>query len=46
MQLLEQIKQQLALIFSLPPAQDGQDQIVYDTLTHIPDPQLDHVPVE
>jgi hypothetical protein len=46
MQLLEQIKAQLALIFSLPPAQDGEDQNVYDTLTKIPDPRLEHAPVE
>jgi hypothetical protein len=46
MQLLKQIQQQLALIFSLPSAQDGEDQIVYDTLTQIPDPRLEHAPVE
>ena len=45
-QLLKQIQEQLAYIFTLPPAQDGEDQIVYDTLTHIPDPRLEHAPVE
>ena len=46
MQLLAQIKRQPALIFSLPPAQDGEDQNIYDTLTQIPDPHLEHAPVE
>jgi hypothetical protein len=45
-QLLDQIKRQLALIFSLPPAQDGEEQNVYDTLTQIPDPRLEHAPAE
>jgi len=45
-QLLEQIQKQLAHIFSLPPAQPGEDQIVFDTLTQIRDPRLEHAPVE
>ena len=44
--LLKQIKDQLALIFSLPLAQDSNDQNVYDTLSKIPDPRLEHAPVE
>jgi hypothetical protein len=45
LQLLNQIQEQLARIFALPPAQDGEDQIVYDTLTQIPDPRLEDAPV-
>lgn len=45
-QLLDQIHAQLAHIFSLPPAQPGEDQIVYDTLTQIHDPRLEHVLAE
>ena len=45
-QLLDQIRTQLAYIFSLSPAQSGVDQIAYDTLTQIPDPRLEHAPVE
>jgi len=45
LQLLNQIQEQLARIFALPPAQDGEDQIVYDTLTQIPDPRLESAPV-
>ena len=45
-QLLDQIREQLAHIFSLPLAQPGEDQIVHDTLTQIPDPRLEHAPAE
>jgi len=46
LRLLNQIQEQLARIFALPPAQDGEDQIVYDTLTKIPDPRLESTPAE
>ena len=36
--LLAQIEAQLEYIFSLPCAEPGETQIIYDTLSHIPDP--------
>lgn len=41
-QLLGRIRAQRAHIFSLPHAQPEEDQIVYGTLTQIPDPRLEH----
>ena len=38
-QLLAQIEAQLEYIFSLPCAEPGETQDVYDTLSHIPDPR-------
>ena len=42
-QLLAQIEDQLAYIFSLPCAQPDESQNVYDTLSHLPDPRLDDI---
>jgi hypothetical protein len=39
-QLLAQIEAQLEYIFSLPCAEPGETQNIYDTLSHIPDPRL------
>ncbi len=39
-QLLAQIEAQLEYIFSLPCAEPGETQDIYDTLSHIPDPRL------
>jgi IS30 family transposase len=38
-QLLAQIRQQLDYIYSLPNAREGEPQVVYDTLSEIPDPR-------